>query len=157
MELVCVSCSHLKVPTVHPDGSLRQGQVTNKAEIQRPDAWVLSNRKSSERTVKCLPTSCDLALRHKELAVIEPNSRHLEKERLTVSFKQNFHRLQCNAILCWLVVLYRMNYLMHEHQCPFVAVIDLLIAWVSDTFPLDLFPSLSQIIVPQLIAVKTGP
>ncbi|KAA8585247.1 hypothetical protein FQN60_003941 [Etheostoma spectabile] len=39
-----------RVPAVHPDGSLRQGQVTHKAEIERPDAWVLSNRKSSEST-----------------------------------------------------------------------------------------------------------
>lgn len=77
MELVCVLCSHLKVPTVHPDGCLRQGQVTNKTEIQRPDAWVLSNGKSSKGTVKCLTTPCDLALRHKELAVIKPYSRHL--------------------------------------------------------------------------------
>lgn len=72
MELFCVVCSHLKVPAVYPDGCLRQRQVTDKAEIQRPDAWVLSNRESSECTVKCLPTSCDLALTHKELAVIKP-------------------------------------------------------------------------------------
>lgn len=45
-------------------------------------------------------------------------------------------------------------YLMHEHQCPFMAIIDLFIARVCNTFSFDLFPSLSQIIVPQLIAVK---
>ena len=47
-------------------------------------------------------------------------------------------------------------YLMHEHQRPFMAVIDLFIGWFSDTFPLDLFPSLSQITVPQLVAVNKG-
>ncbi len=50
--------------------------------------------------------------------------------------------------------VYKKYYLVHEHQCPFMAIIDLFIAWISDTFPFDLFPSLSQIIVPQLIAVK---
>lgn len=49
---------------------------------------------------------------------------------------------------------YRNYYLMHENQCSFMAVIDFFIAWFSDTFPFDLFSSLSQIIVPQLIAVK---
>lgn len=77
MELSCVLCPHLEVPAVHPDGCLGQGQVTYETEIQRPDTWVLSYRKSSERTVKCSPTSCDLTLRYKELAVIKPNSGHL--------------------------------------------------------------------------------
>lgn len=57
MKLVCVLCSHLKIPAVNPDGCFRQRKVTNKAKIQRPDAWMLSDRESSERTVKCLPTS----------------------------------------------------------------------------------------------------
>lgn len=42
---------------------------------------------------------------------------------------------------------------MHEHECPFVAVIDLFIQWFSDTFPFDLFSSFSQVIVPQFVAV----
>lgn len=51
--------------------------MADKAEIQGPDARMLSYRKSSECTVKCSPTSCDLTLRHKELAVIQPYSGHL--------------------------------------------------------------------------------
>ena len=50
--------------------------------------------------------------------------------------------------------LQRKYYLVHEHQCPFMTIIDFFIAWFSNTFPFDLFPSLSQIIVPQLIAAK---
>lgn len=61
---------YLKVSAIYPNGSLGQGKTADKAEVQRPDAWVLSNRKSSEGTVKCLATSCYLTLRHKELAVI---------------------------------------------------------------------------------------
>lgn len=64
--------SHLKVPAVHPNGCLRQWQITGKAKVQRPDARMLGDRESSKRTVKCLPASCDLALRYKELAVVKP-------------------------------------------------------------------------------------
>lgn len=49
----------------------------HKTEIQRPDSWMLSYGKSSQGTVKSSPTSCDLTLRHEELAVIKPYSGHL--------------------------------------------------------------------------------
>lgn len=68
---------HLQVPAIDSDGCLWQWQVSDKAKIKRPDAWVLSYREGSERTVECLPTSCDLALTHKKLAVIKPYSGHL--------------------------------------------------------------------------------
>lgn len=42
---------------------------------------------------------------------------------------------------------------MHEHQSSFMAIVDLFIAWVCDTFSFHLFPSLSQVVVPKLIAV----
>lgn len=69
--------SYLEVPAVHPDGCLRQRQVTDKAKVQWPDARMLRDRKSSERAVKCLPASCNLALRYKKLAVVQPYSGHL--------------------------------------------------------------------------------
>lgn len=146
MQQSCVLYSHLEVPAVHPDGCLRQRQVTDKAEVQRPDPRMLSNWKSSECTVKCLTTSCYLALRHKELAVIKPYSRHLVRGKTSDQCQAHF--LDDNVIpFCivkWFnVEFYRRYYLMHEHQCPFMAIIDLFIAWFSDTFPFDLLPPLS--------------
>lgn len=43
---------------------------------------------------------------------------------------------------------------MHEHQTPLVTIIDLFIGWFSDAFSFDLFPSFSQVVVPQLVAVS---
>lgn len=62
--IILLMLSHLEVPAVDPDGCLRQGQVTSKAEVQRPDARMLSDREASERTVACSPTPCDLTLGH---------------------------------------------------------------------------------------------
>lgn len=80
---------YLKVSAIHPNGSLRQWQTAGKAEVQRPDAWMLSNRKSPEGTVKCLATSCYLTLRHKEVAVIKPYSRHLKTKKQMNSVRNN--------------------------------------------------------------------
>lgn len=38
---------------------------------------MLGDGKSSKRTVKCLPASCDLALKDEELAVVQPYPGHL--------------------------------------------------------------------------------
>ena len=40
---------------------------------------------------------------------------------------------------------------MHEHQGPFVAVVDLLKDHLRYAFPLHLFPSFSQVVVPELV------
>lgn len=44
--------------------------------------------------------------------------------------------------------------LMHEHQGPFVAVVDLLVNHLCYAFPLDLFPPFSQVVVPKLVTVE---
>lgn len=77
MRLRCETVPHLQVSAVDPDGRLRQRQVTDEAEIERPDARMLRDWESSKGTVKASPTACYLTLRHEELAVIQPNSGHL--------------------------------------------------------------------------------
>lgn len=44
------------------------------------------------------------------------------------------------------------HYLVHEHQSPLMTIVGFLIGWFSDAFPFNLFPPLSQVIIPQLIA-----
>ena len=68
---------YLEVPSIHPDGSFRKVIHPNELEIEWPDAVVLGEGEGSEGTVKGASCACDLALVHKELAVIQPDARHL--------------------------------------------------------------------------------
>ena len=43
---------------------------------------------------------------------------------------------------------------MHEHQGPFMAVVDLLKNRLCNTFPLYLLPPFSQVVVPKLVTVE---
>lgn len=73
--------SYLEVPAIDTDGGLRQGQVPGKAEVQGPDARVLSDGQGSECSVKRASAPGDLTLSHQELAVVQPDPRHLGQSR----------------------------------------------------------------------------
>lgn len=68
---------YLEVPSIHPDGSFRKVIHPNELEIEWPDTVVLGEGESSEGPVKGAPCACDLALVHEELAVVQPDARHL--------------------------------------------------------------------------------
>lgn len=40
---------------------------------------------------------------------------------------------------------------MHKHKCSLMTVVHLLICWICDTLAFNLFPPLSQVVVPQLV------
>ena len=69
--------SYLEIPSIHPDGSFRKVIHPNELEIEWPDTVVLGEGESSEGPVKGAPCACDLALVHEELAVVQPDARHL--------------------------------------------------------------------------------
>jgi len=50
----------------------------------------------------------------------------------------------------------RRRHLVHEHQRPLVAVVDVFVHGLRDALPLHLLPPLAQVVVPQLVAARQG-
>ena len=68
---------YLEVSSIHPDGSFWKVIHSNELEVEWPDAVVLGEGEGPEGTVKGASCACDLALVHEELAVVQPDARHL--------------------------------------------------------------------------------
>ena len=54
--------------------------VAHKLEVERPDPAMLGDGQRPQGSVEGTPRPRHLALVHEELAVVQPNPRHLSKE-----------------------------------------------------------------------------
>ena len=75
--------SYLEVPSVDPDCRLWEAVGAYEAEVEGPDAVVLGQRQGPEGTVKGAPGTGDPTLVHQELAVVQPDPRHLGRQTHT--------------------------------------------------------------------------
>ena len=74
----CHGPTYLEVPPVHPDGRLLERHGADKLEVERPDPVMLGDGHCPQGAVERPARPGDLALVHQELAVVQPDSRHLE-------------------------------------------------------------------------------
>ena len=71
----------LEVSAIDSNGSLRHVVRADKLEVQRPYPAVLGEREGLEGSIKRPPRLGHLPLVHEELAVVQPDSRHLQRYR----------------------------------------------------------------------------
>ena len=62
---------------MHSDGRLWERVHLDELEVERPYPIVLRERKCTQSSIKGAPGFRDLALVNQELAVVEPDTRHL--------------------------------------------------------------------------------
>ena len=77
----------LEVPSIHAYGSLWQAVGAGELDVEWPDAAVLGERQGLQGSVEGAPGLGHLPLVDEELAVVQPDSRHLRtRERPAVSW-----------------------------------------------------------------------
>ena len=109
-------------------------------DVEWPDAAVLSERQGLQGSVEGAPGLRHLPLVDEELAVVQPDTRHLRtRERPVVS---------------WLEHGLPLPHLVHEDEGSLKSVVNLIVSGISHTLAPNLLPAQLQVVVPQLVAAQ---
>lgn len=85
---------------------------------------------------------------------INTNVQHLSFKKIA-SLVLNLDELYSITVNTVLYIQMNQSHLVHKHQRSLMAVVYLLISWICYTPSFNLFPSLSQIVVPQFVTAQT--
>ena len=145
-----LSADYLEESAEDPNSCLWDVMLPDKLQIQGPDAVMLGDGQSPQRTVQGPTCPCQLGLVHQKLTVVQPDARHLTKHAMnTTATEVN----DLSHYSTWQQNAWEVTYLMHEDERSLKCIVDIFIARVSDTETMDLTSPQLQVCVPQLVAV----